>query len=172
MESEMTTLVFPSIGALQTAREQKQSWLFSAQTASKLRLYKNGLAEDKIRTSNGGLIRPGYYLFLRGGKGDTNTLHNIKMKVLYLKKYCQHKNGGLKEFKALEHGRSKQAAVSSFQPVVGVSSRLMCQDLTLSLWVSWGPGRPLINSCLCHRSLTVPETLAWLAFPLIRRDDG
>lgn len=167
----MTTLVFPSTGALQTAREQQQSWLFSAQTALKLRLYKKGLAEDKIRTSNGGLIRPGYYLFLRGGKGDTNTLHNIKMKVLYLKKYCQHKNGGLKECKAPEHGEVNRLQSPLPSPWSGclLDSR---KDLTLSLWVSWGPGQPLINSCLCHRSLTVPETLAWLAFPLIRRDDG
>ena len=46
----MTTLVFPSTGALQTAREQQQSWLFSAQTALKLRLYKKGLAEDTPTT--------------------------------------------------------------------------------------------------------------------------
>lgn len=166
----MTTLVFPSIGACRRPESRSKSWLFSAQTASK------PLQERACRRQNPDIKRRPYkawnFLFLRGGKGDTNTLHNIKMKVL-TSNTANIKMGASRNSKPWNMGEvNRLQSLPLSSPVVGVSSRLMCQDLTLSLWVSWGPGRPLINSCLCHRSLTVPETLAWLAFPLIRRDDG
>lgn len=57
-----------------------------------------------------------------------------------------------------------------FQPFVGVSCRLTSGLKTLLGGITGA--RTTTNSCLCHSSLTVPETLAWLAFLVIRWDNG
>lgn len=56
-----------SSGALQTHRavEAEAELAAAAQASAKLPLYKNRLAGGRTLTSNGGLIRHRYYLFLR-----------------------------------------------------------------------------------------------------------
>ena len=41
-------------------------------------------------------------MFFKRQEGEPSRLHNIKMKVPYLGKYCQHKNGGYEEVTATE----------------------------------------------------------------------
>lgn len=147
----------------------------SAQTAGKLPLYKTGLAEDKIRTSNRGLIRPGYYLFFRGGRRRKTAQYKDEssppQETLPTEKW------GPKRSPSSGAQMSKQAArlpFALFQPTAGESWRL--RTGLEALLVNITRARTTTKSYLRHCGLTVPansrlaqsprdQTGEWLMFP-------
>lgn len=63
---------------------------------------RSDLPKTKSLTSNGDLIRHGYYLFFKKQEGEANRLHGTKTKAPSLEKCCQQENEGHTEVKATE----------------------------------------------------------------------
>lgn len=172
----------PYYGALQTHRQRRrQTWLFRLRHPPSFPSTRSDLQKTKSLTSNGDLIRHGYYLFFKRQEGEANRPHSTKTIAPSLEKCCQQENGGHTEVKATEHRYVTRLKGCMQIPLsdqrgsereifVGVSYR-HTSALKTPLLGSPGP-ITTANSYLCHSSSPVPEILDWLTCFMIGWDNG